>query len=413
MNDRSINRIILFSSILTFAAILAIAITNGTAMYSLLWNGKSVGIFPDLFESIRDASERKPYEGNSIYPAFAYLVCWILSQFTPGDKINWESYSLSANGNIVGFFFFMLCTMTLIMLGCKLLKQYNCRAIMLLLLFLFSPGYIYCIERGNMVILSTIFLLAFVGWYDSDNKYEREIALVSLALAAAMKIYPAVFGVLLLFQKKWKDAIKTVIYGIIAFVFPFVMFGGIQSIVTMVKNITYLSVETISDTRNFGYGYKINIKNIILAVCQWFRVNESVRKYACTSGIIVIILCIIIILWKSNEKWQRIWGLTLVLTLLPSFSWLYNSVYFIIPMLIYLKEHKATKFDVLYDVCFTFLIAPLPYGYIMESLPGVNKMSISTISIFSASILMSLLLVMQVLYSSKSRDLYYHESMLV
>lgn len=409
MNNKSINRILLLLGLATGAALFFIGLTGGSAMSSLLWNGDTVGIFPDLFESVRDAAEGKPYEGTSVYPAFAYLICWILSRFAPGDQVNWGTFSLSPNGNVVGFFFFMLCTLAVFALGYQLLKAYRGKALVLLTLFLFSPGYLYCLERGNMVILTLVFLLFFVGWYDSDQKYERELAFISLAFAAAMKIYPAVFGILLLFRKNWKDVGKTLFYGVTAFTVPFFMFGGLNGITSMIQNIVSLSVETSVDRRNFGYGYKINIQNIVTASCDWLTANikwinisDNLCNLLCSCGMLFLFAGIVAIVMFAGKKWQKVWALTLILTLVPTFSWIYNAIYCLIPMLIYLKECQDRKFNFFYDICFALIFAPLPYGYIMKTLRGVNKLSYSTMAVFVASLLMTVFIIAEIILDKKN-----------
>lgn len=409
MNNKSINRILLLLGLATGAALFFIGLTKGRAMSSLLWNGDTVGIFPDLFESIRDAAEGKPYEGTSIYPAFAYLICWILSRFAPGDPVNWGTFSLSPNGNVVGFFFFMLCTLAVFALGYQLLKAYRGKVLVLLTLFLFSPGYLFCLERGNMVILTLVFLLFFVGWYDSDQKYERELAFISLAFAAAMKIYPAVFGILLLFRKNWKDVGKTLFYGVAAFTVPFFMFGGLNGIFAMIQNIVSLSIETSVDQRNFGYGYRINIQNIVTASCEWLTANvkwitisDNLCNLLCYCGLLFLLAGIVTIVMFAGKKWQKVWALTLILTLVPTFSWIYNAIYYLVPLVVYLKEEKIKKFDFWYDICFALIFVPLPYGYIMKTLRGVNKLSYSTMAVFVASLLMTVFIVAEIVLDKKN-----------
>ena len=49
------------------------------------------------------------------------------------------------------------------------------------------------------------------------------------ALAAGLKLYPAIFGLLLLFDKKYKEAIRLVVYGILAVVIPFILISTIPA----------------------------------------------------------------------------------------------------------------------------------------------------------------------------------------
>lgn len=88
---------------------------------------------------------------------------------------------------------------------------------------IFNYGMLYAYERGNIVIYSFICSMMFVFFQNSKNKYMREIALMSLAFAAGLKIYPAFLGCLL-YNKEYKRAIRTVIYGIIMFIVPFFAF---------------------------------------------------------------------------------------------------------------------------------------------------------------------------------------------
>ena len=89
-----------------------------------------------------------------------------------------------------------------------------------------SSIFIYAYERGNLiqltVVLSTIFLLC----YNSKNKIIKEISFICLATAAALKIFPALFGILLLFDKKYKEAMRLIIYGINFTSLPFLFFEG-------------------------------------------------------------------------------------------------------------------------------------------------------------------------------------------
>ncbi len=57
-------------------------------------------------------------------------------------------------------------------------------------------------------------------YHRSKRAWVRELALVALAVAAGLKIYPAFLGVMLLRNRDFKAAIHTVFYGIAALVLP-------------------------------------------------------------------------------------------------------------------------------------------------------------------------------------------------
>ena len=363
--------------------------SHGEAMKYLVWNGESVGIFPDLFESIKDSYDGKPYDGNSIYPAFAYFICWIISRFTPGDTKEWSTFSLSGNGNIVGFLFFFLCTFFIYYIVREKFDKYGKKLEILFLLWILSPGYIYCIERGNMVILSTLFLLLFLTQYNSQKKYMQEIAIVMLACAACMKIYPAIFGLILLIEKKYWSSLRAIFYGIFFFVVPFGFFGGYAKIAKMVKNIINLSSETGIDERGFGYGFKINIDNIVAIVCNWLGVGNVETKILSQKMMFLIVILVLIFLFLAKAQWHKIFLITVILTLVPGFSWIYNAVYFFLPLVFFLIDETEINRKILYiyEIGFWAIITPFPYGFLFNSLHGVNKVSISTVMNFVGAII--------------------------
>ena len=73
----------------------------------------------------------------------------------------------------------------------------------------------FCLERGNILILSVVFAMFFIFFKDSDNKFIKELSYISLAMSAGIKIYPAVFGLTLIIEKKYKEALRLLFYGFI------------------------------------------------------------------------------------------------------------------------------------------------------------------------------------------------------
>ena len=85
---------------------------------------------------------------------------------------------------------------------------------------LFSFGVLNAVDRGNIILLAAGLSLFFVMYHRSKRAWVRELALVALAVAAGLKIYPAFLGAMLLRNRDFKAAIRTVFYGIAALVLP-------------------------------------------------------------------------------------------------------------------------------------------------------------------------------------------------
>lgn len=76
------------------------------------------------------------------------------------------------------------------------------------------------IERGGLTLYISIFLLLSLHLKDTNSKYKRELALIFIAIAAGIKIYPAIFGLIYIIEKRYKEAARLVIYGLISFFYP-------------------------------------------------------------------------------------------------------------------------------------------------------------------------------------------------
>ena len=361
-------------------AAFTLLLSKGYNWKYLIWNGDTVGVFPDFFQSIGDGISKIPYERSAIYPAFAYIICYALGKLIPGfDYQNWGEMSVSKAATVVSFLFFFLCICGVMYYTKKILENESVLYFCSIVLFLTSAPFIYMLERGNMVILSMLFVFIFLFGYNHPNTIIQHIAYISLACAAAMKIYPAILGLLVVQQRKLKNIIMLLIYGILFFIIPFLMYSTPRDIIKMFSNAFSLNTETIIDTRNFGYGFKINIQNFLNVIGDYY--NVDLNNFSVILSVIIfisLILCSIL----CKDQWQKIACLTLIIVIIPTFSWIYNAIYMFPVILFFLKEKinqkKINIKDCLYLIQLLFIFIPLPYGELFESLDGVNKLSYST-----------------------------------
>lgn len=383
-NKNQINTTYLFLFICGILLLLALGYTifkSGEPLKTLIWNGETHGLFPDFYESLRDARSREPYNTQAIYPAIVYAFLYLVSRMIPGDYNDWHSVATSQLGVVMAIVIFMIATALIWLYISKTLELNNISSMLFLLVFLMSPAYIFMIERGNLVIFSLLFLMVYLYYYDSEQAVLREISLISLALAFSFKLYPVVFGLLLLKDKRFKEAIRTAIYGSVFFVVPFVFMGGLSGIGKMIENITSISNRTLVNNNGFGYGYKVNIENFSSAFfeCMGWKGNIDL-------GVVLTVISLLVMLFIvlfSKQRWQRILGCSLMCVLIPGFSWMYNVLYLLLPLVYFMKENsQVTRRNVICTILFALIFSPLPYGYIADSLPGANKISISTLTVF-------------------------------
>ena len=60
--------------------------------------------------------------------------------------------------------------------------------------------------------------------YDSEILYKRHFAYICLSLAAGIKIYPAILGLLIIRRRDFKEVLSCLMYGILIFFLPFCLF---------------------------------------------------------------------------------------------------------------------------------------------------------------------------------------------
>ena len=89
----------------------------------------------------------------------------------------------------------------------------------------FSSPMLFAIERGNLILVGFLLSMYFAEAYRSRSAFTKHTALVALALAAAVKIYPAAYGLVLLTKKRIRDASTALFYGIVVFLTPFLFTG--------------------------------------------------------------------------------------------------------------------------------------------------------------------------------------------
>jgi hypothetical protein len=356
-------------------------LSKGEFIRYLTWTGETAGIYPDLFESVRDAANHYPYDWKAIYPPLIYTVLYFFSKLVPGDYVTLGGFadaSETPNGLLVGTLFLMIVTVAVCVLAAERLGLKNRGLLGLMTVLVFSPAYLFMLERGNVVILALLFLEYYTFNYESDDPVKRELALIALAFATCMKLYPVIFGVLLLRKDKLKEATRCIVYGLVLFIVPFFAMGGLKEIPHLFENITKISADTIASTKGFGYGFKVNVGNIWGAITG---LNGSGVELVGSILLLVVVVQIVAVVLLAQEKWEKIYGLTMILTLIPSFSWIYNEIYLLIPFVLYFAAHKTMKrSDWVYIILFSLITVPLPYASFFNSLPGFHKVSLSTLT---------------------------------
>ena len=346
---------------------ISILILPNDFAYNKFFFSDSLDTGMDFFHSIEYTRGRSPYlKFNTLYPPLANLLFYIIYKFVPNWQIvQWTdtfSSSVAARGTSVDlrvwqptlllFILFIICSVTcIIFIGIKYLGL-NCESYLILVCIMFSHSMLWAYERGNIIILSFIGSLFYVLFYDSHSKICQELALLSLAFAAGIKIYPAIFGILLLYNRDYRKAFRLILYGVAFFILPcFAFKEGLGCIQYFLKVLISYSFNSENYINGFSADKLLNCISFALTGKN-ILTNDNV--FISNTVINLFSAAVILILgFFKSKKWQKVLGCSLSIILMQSQS-IYILVFMLIPLLMLVREERIiTKQNIIY---FFFLV---------------------------------------------------------
>ena len=306
-------------------------------------------LFADFINLCGYSSERDVYNNlvngtlEKIYPPLSYVITYVFSRIdvlTPNvpyrDSYTQQKFLIMLILAIVSS---MILIHSVIVYE---LKEKTALRFLVSLAVTFSGIMVFTIERGNFLILTVLCCMIFAFWYDSDSKVKREISLIALALAAAFKLSPAVLGILLIYDKKYKEAVRAAIYGSLLIFLPFLFFkGGFANIRLMfINQHDFFEAYAHAD----GYSFSALVRYMVGFV------NQEVAQSAMLHDITRIIMYLIVVLllassWKFTRKWEKVLSVSTILMIYPQVSQKYSLLYFIPALVLFLNDDKKRKED--------------------------------------------------------------------
>lgn len=330
----------------------------------------------DHFNSVQYILGNDPYgQFGTIYPPLANLVYKVFYHLAPqSQKDHWvlggygstiflrrSEYDLRAWMPTLLPFLAFIAGVTL--LTYMIIVNHNGLQLkgLLALMITVNYGYLYAVERGNIILLSMVTLLFYVAYYDSPRRCVRELALISLAISANIKLYPALFGVMLLYDRCWKEAVRAVIYGILLFVLPCLAFkNGLNNVVLCFNNIKgFIGGLSLDNT---GTSFDKIVCSIYRVCYEKLGISFPFDFYFKTMGIIdrallpVCVACGLLL----PKKWQKCLCCTLGMILFSN-QGIYVMAFFAVPTAMFFKEEiRFTPANIAPFIGFTLCMACLP-----------------------------------------------------
>lgn len=331
----------------------------------------------DFFHSIEYVRDRAPYEQfNALYPPLANLFFLVLYLFIPErvssawpsdfwDSVAMRGTELDLRTHQAPMLLFLLfsvicCWITATLIG-SFLKRYSCKhANCVAFCIMFSPGMLYALERGNILLLTVPLLLFYVFFYKSENRVIRESALICLAFAAGLKLYPAFFGILLIREKRFKEAVRAVLYGIISVLFPLIFFKeGLTGIPMWLKAVFAFDGNISEPWLGTSFAGILHRAAHYADVFLHIKVNTD---WFPVLGILFSALLLVSALFCKKE-WQRVLAATMAIIMFQSQAGYVFSLLGI-SLVVFLTEEKSfSKENKLPFVLMALLTIHVPLFY--------------------------------------------------
>jgi hypothetical protein len=378
-------------------------LSRGEAFRSMLFTDKT-DMFMDFFASIQYGS--KPYMYNVIYPPFINMLYALLGHFTivrDNNDLATRLSGLMTRSSQTGFFVFCFYTSVvyggLVWIINKIKEGNKKEKRVFIFVSLLSLPFLYAFERGNSILPTLLFILVYLKYYSSGNKKLQYLSFFALAMAAGIKIVPAIFGVLLIREKRYRDACICAMIGAFVFFVPFFFTDG--NIFNLLNNIKSTALEFqgyfIDDAGNYllmGQGTHVNLFNLSKFLGRIFNRNFINLSFVCSTGALLLGTLGVIINDKI-DKWKVYGILSGIIILCADFSAIYNLVYMLIPIMFFLNEEKEIrKIDYCYAVLFALMFVPMvnmKFGVFKTFFTDVYPMRLSTF-IESISLFLSVIL---------------------
>jgi hypothetical protein len=316
-----------------------------------------------------------------------------------GKKINYFRYSIF-NGVIflyvVAFpamnhsfrVFWLIVTLTFLFFY---LKRFNLKAIdvdflknIFVISFLTYP-FLFTVDRGNIEMFLFIFLGLFI------YLHQRQQFLVGglfLGLAIALKLYPAVFIVLLISEKKFKTCLWSLTVALVVTLAGLLLFKGgfwanFNFMISGFDTSPWAGFFELNGKFQRGTSlYSLLKMVLVLLITQANLVQLGsvdmdlfLKGYTILTFVLFAFISFFILFFET-ELWKKLALLVFSMLLLPHFSADYRLIHLFFPIAFFIKSKEESTSQIFYAISFALLMIPKNYYY-FEGFMSEGKSDIS------------------------------------
>ena len=356
-------------------------------------------LFGDFLETAAYFFSENPYTGatNGIRTIYLPISFLIIAPFAFLVRPDAEAYLAgtitTANVHhspqfvVAYFFFFFVHTIILLLILWRMSGFHGKETIAFLVGSFCHGALLFTFGRANVILIAFAGLLLFFWLKDSDRFWKQEIGYLGLALAIVIKIYPAIFALLLIRDRKFFGLLRIGLYAVLLAFLPFLAIdGGFSNIPFYIKHL----FEFTEEGRGLGFT-NISIDGFFSKIFYVFelllKIDLSIPKQAVSYSVsfALLLFAVVISFFPKTERTRFAYMAIIASTyvLFPVVSYLYVYLVFIPLTLVFFQEIETmpSKRRVQYAIC--LLIISFPYSYFWQSgpIPFLGQVSLLVFAI--------------------------------
>jgi hypothetical protein len=226
---------------------------------------------------------------------------------------------------------------------------------------------LFAVDRANfdMLVVPCLFLFAFA--------YERQkykASTVFLALAITLKPFAAIFTIVYVLDRKFKDGLLVIFNAVFLTVLSLSLFKDGLFVETqkyyqaLFNNVDYLSAGNLQAFTSDLYALlTVGMKFVgdSFGTTMYLPAHPVARIVYAAITIIVLIYFVIYLWQEPRPLWKVLAVLTISIILLPFNSFDYRLTYLFVPMLMYMAVNEETRNDLLIVILWGLLLVPKNY----------------------------------------------------
>jgi len=267
---------------------------------------------------------------------------------------------------------------------------------------IFSYPFLYAFDRGNLELYLLIAVGTFLLFYESNDPILKNLSCIALAAAIGLKIYPAVFLLILFKDRRFREIVTVLLLCEVLTVGSACAFvGGAQNALLDLTEIIGETGRLLHDRLSFAHGNSGIFYGTVI-VLKVFNLNSALewfyQNYRLIASLLFIFYSAAILRARIN-LWESAVCVTCLFCLIPSLSNDYRTLQFTVPLLLFVTSATARNIRTsIASIVFGLLLVPRNYWIL---LPDVGPGDVGIGSVITPCLLLLLLNV--VLFMSSPR----------